>query len=74
MIDFEIIRIFLDENYSFDDKYTALGSFYFIHKTQHAFIWNFDGKFLFFLIDRANISIFLVEFFKKILSFFILAI
>lgn len=48
MIDFEIIRIFLDENYSFDDKYTALGSFYFIHKTQHAFIWNFDGKFLFF--------------------------
>nr|XP_027203633.1 type I inositol 1,4,5-trisphosphate 5-phosphatase-like [Dermatophagoides pteronyssinus] len=42
MIDFEIIRIFLDENYSFDDKYTALGSFYFIHKTQHAFIWNFD--------------------------------
>ncbi|OTF72472.1 hypothetical protein BLA29_013319 [Euroglyphus maynei] len=45
MIDFDTIRIFLDEDYSFDDKYTALGSFYFIHKTQNASIWNFDGKF-----------------------------
>ena len=46
MIDFETIRVFIDEDYSSDNKFTALGSFYFIHKTQHAFIWNFDGKFL----------------------------
>ena len=53
MIDFETIRVFIDEDYSSDNKFTALGSFYFIHKTQHAFIWNFDGKFLsnrFFLL------------------------
>nr|XP_046917877.1 inositol polyphosphate-5-phosphatase A-like [Dermatophagoides farinae] len=44
MIDFETIRVFIDEDYSSDNKFTALGSFYFIHKTQHAFIWNFDGN------------------------------
>ncbi|KAF7490849.1 Type I inositol 1, 4, 5-trisphosphate 5-phosphatase [Sarcoptes scabiei] len=44
MKDFDKFKAFLDANYTSEDKFTALGNLYFIHKSIEASIWNFDNR------------------------------
>lgn len=44
LLEFEQIRVFIDEDFKANDKFTALGSLYLVHKNQEAHIWNFNDK------------------------------
>lgn len=37
--------VFLDEDFSLKEKFTALGNLYFVHKTLDARIWDYSSKF-----------------------------
>jgi inositol polyphosphate 5-phosphatase INPP5A len=42
---FDKVRIYLDEDYSSAEKFTALGSFYFVHQSlTDVLTWDFKGE------------------------------
>jgi hypothetical protein len=50
---FDKVRIYLDEDYSSAEKFTALGSFYFVHQSlTDVLTWDFKGEHLVVWIER----------------------
>lgn len=50
---FDKVRIYLDEDYSSAEKFTALGSFYFVHQSlTDVLTWDFKGEHRVVWIER----------------------